>query len=101
MKKSKKDEVLNVEAFGRGNCHLEVTTKRDRFGNNYYTFFIGNKKRSGKWVNQHMLVNGKDAYILESLLRKSILFSCSFPKNNVSVPNNSKVSSSKGVLPVV
>jgi hypothetical protein len=81
----KKDEILNIESYGRTGSHLDVYTKRDRFGNIYYMLFVGSKKKSGKWNNQLLLVSDKDINILESLIRKSTLFSCTLKASSDSV----------------
>ena len=80
MKKAKKDSILNVEHHAHGNSVLDVTTRKDRYGQLYYVLHVARKNSKNEWKNQSLLVPSDDINVLDMLIRKSTLFACSIPK---------------------
>ncbi|MCK4902247.1 MAG: hypothetical protein KAS76_02735 [Thermoplasmatales archaeon] len=64
--------------------------------NIYYVLHVGHCNKQGEWKNQHMLVTDKDLSSLNVLVRKSLFFAATVPKqgfvNASELVNSSKVS---------
>ncbi|MCJ7571500.1 MAG: hypothetical protein MUO82_06450 [Candidatus Thermoplasmatota archaeon] len=72
-------DVVNVEDFGRDRSHVSVITKRGKHSKLFYLIHAGVLKPDNTWRNQFLYISEDNVHILESLLRKSIIFSASIP----------------------
>jgi hypothetical protein len=74
------DETCNIESYKRHSTHIDIITKRSRYGDLYYVIHCNYLKKSGKWENGTLLVKHNDIHALTSLMHKSKLFSASIPQ---------------------
>jgi hypothetical protein len=71
-----KSKIVNKEMFGKDNVHISVTTFKKSNGKLSYQVHVGRLLKNGSWDNQYLNLFEFDTHIVESLLRKSVLFGC-------------------------